>query len=516
MNKLLCLIILACILFYFYMTVETFIIPIEKAKVIENSNCDIILKPTNNTSCHVKSLVNSNRMKTLGGNFCYLDNDPSLGKQDPMLKQKKNKCSLSDPIFRNNRMFSKIENRVTAGFGDKIYSQKCVIQINPNQVTEGNVAIFNKALEENDHESCRKTYGLQFAIYNGYYNDNLSWFKGKNPMNTGFTNDFRNLSLATNKLITGHGRSTISVQWNGFYNCLRTGLHQFVIGSDDASYLWLGYNAFQLDRENALINNGGLHSMRWRSAHVHLIKGEVYPIRIIYGENYGSDRFKMFFKLPNSNHKYWHDQNGRFFIPFPRNMDEIRNIPREGFKFFVYNGYFADRTEWFENKKYTHTGYSNDMRNLSLATARYNGLGHSKHEYFSVQWLGFFRAHQTGKHRFETISDDASYFWIGHVALRGYNQYNAQVKNGNAHGRRKRHGFAHLEAGKTYPIRMQYGERTGANNFTFICIEPNTNKHISHDTQNRYFLPPKDDIEVNDLKTLIWTTYKGLPASFYS
>lgn len=231
--------------------------------------------------------------------------------------------------------------------------------------------------------------------------------------------------------------------------------------------------------------------------------------------------------MPDSNDRYYHDKNEEFFTPFPKTMDDIKDIPkhrREGFRYFIYNGYFADRTDWFINRKVIALGYSNDMRDLTRATRRFtyndktaHGLNHNKHDMFSVQWVGFFRAHQSGKHKFILQSDDASYFWIGYVALRGYNRYNAQVLNGGAHGRKKRVGYAHLEKGKTYPIRIQYGERTGGNNFTFASQEPNTNNTISFDKHNKYFLPSRDDTtEIDNLEKLIWNNYKGLPAWFYS
>ena len=75
--------------------------------------------------------------------------------------------------------------------------------------------------------------------------------------------------------------------------------------------------------------------------------------------------------------------------------------------------------------------------------------------------------------RITTISDDASYVWVGDVAKSGYTTGNALVNNGGLHGSVTQTGTISLTAGVYYPIRIQYGNNTGPG--SFICYAESTN-----------------------------------------
>ena len=128
-----------------------------------------------------------------------------------------------------------------------------------------------------------------------------------------------------------------------------------------------------------------------------------------------------------------------------------------------YNGYFADVPTFFNTAAFSGTSkvYTNINSNWSEGG-----------DNFSVEWLGYFKPNSTGTWTFETISDDASYLWIGSFAVGGYTTGNATVNNGGAHGDTSRTGTASLIAGVYYPIRVQFGESGGGERMTVNFTPP--------------------------------------------
>lgn len=125
--------------------------------------------------------------------------------------------------------------------------------------------------------------GLSGTRYNGYFNDNVNWFKtapvhgdSNNPTSI---NNFSSVD------------DYYSWQWIGYFRANSNEAYTFYTNSDDASYLWLGNNAINsYTTENALVNNGGLHPTQEISGTSSvLVSGQYYPIRIQFGENEGGD-----------------------------------------------------------------------------------------------------------------------------------------------------------------------------------------------------------------------------------
>lgn len=115
-----------------------------------------------------------------------------------------------------------------------------------------------------------------------------------------------------------------------------------------------------------------------------------------------------------------------------------------------YNGYFGDDVNWFSTATVANTSV-----NTSPITPGYTG------DYYSIQWLGYFRPSTTETYTFYTESDDASYLWIGDNAISGFTTTNAVVQNGGLHGMQERSGSIALTAGNYYYIRIQFGENAG-------------------------------------------------------
>jgi hypothetical protein len=89
----------------------------------------------------------------------------------------------------------------------------------------------------------------------------------------------------------------------------------------------------------------------------------------------------------------------------------------------------------------------------------------------SYQWVGYFLAPTTGIYNFSLASDDGSYFWIGNNAVSGYTTGNANVfatfNTGTVTS-----GNIQLTAGTYYPVRVLYGNGTGAAYITLSFSGP--------------------------------------------
>ena len=116
-----------------------------------------------------------------------------------------------------------------------------------------------------------------------------------------------------------------------------------------------------------------------------------------------------------------------------------------------YVGYFADDVKWWDTAQLQ--GQTNLTTNITSFT--------SGGDFYSWQWMGYFRPNVTGTWTFYTTSDDASYLWIGNTSVIGYTTSNALVNNGGLHPSIKTSGTISLNADIYYPIRIMFGELTG-------------------------------------------------------
>jgi len=117
----------------------------------------------------------------------------------------------------------------------------------------------------------------------------------------------------------------------------------------------------------------------------------------------------------------------------------------------TYNGYFTDDVNFFAGAQAWQQGPAQ----TTYIYQPWSG------DYFSVQWLGYFKPTTTQTHTFFLNSDDASYMWIGPTAVTGFTTGNALINNGGAHGAQEISGSIALTAGQYYPVRIQFGEEEG-------------------------------------------------------
>jgi len=194
-----------------------------------------------------------------------------------------------------------------------------------------------------DSDDSKYKPGLQFDIFNGYFNDDISFFPGITVPPTYNVLSIDNIGVGTNNLIQPNSnRHNYSIKWSGYFYAQETGVYRFSTDSDDASYLWLGdmvtNNTFTA--ANAIVNNGNDHGMVRRNGQTpSLTRGTYYPILIVFGENGGGHNMIVTFTPPNKNETK--NGSGYYF------NDATQNIP--GLKFRYYNQYFRENLNIFKN-----------------------------------------------------------------------------------------------------------------------------------------------------------------------
>jgi len=144
-----------------------------------------------------------------------------------------------------------------------------------------------------------------------------------------------------------------------------------------------------------------------------------------------------------------------------------------GLQYRVCSGYFGDDPNWFLSQQESYaTGLVTNLANINTSTGGIIPLDGSLSLY-SVEWMGFFFAPNTGTYTFITVSDDASYLWVGSNALSGYTTSNAIVRNGGTHPMQYASGTISLTANTFYPIRIQFGEAYGGDDCNIYFSGPN-------------------------------------------
>jgi hypothetical protein len=139
----------------------------------------------------------------------------------------------------------------------------------------------------------------------------------------------------------------------------------------------------------------------------------------------------------------------------------------------TYAGYFNDVVSFFATATPQAFGANPAT---SVQTTAISEPGTDDGSLFSCQWLGYFKPTTTETYAFFTSSDDASYMWIGDIAITGFTTLNATVKNGGLHANQERSGTASLTAETYYPIRIQFGEQGGGDVMTFNYSTPTISK----------------------------------------
>jgi hypothetical protein len=155
----------------------------------------------------------------------------------------------------------------------------------------------------------------------------------------------------------------------------------------------------------------------------------------------------------------------------------------DGLVFTIYSGYMDENTDNFvtnlARKALPNTGIVNSIPSISEGTD-YIIPENDTFEYYSVMWVGYFKADVTGVWTFYTLSDDGSYLWVGSSAESGYTRANSVVNNGGVHATQERSGTVSLVAGTYYYIRIIFGEASGQDNMQVSFSKPGSTTKITN------------------------------------
>ena len=164
----------------------------------------------------------------------------------------------------------------------------------------------------------------------------------------------------------------------------------------------------------------------------------------------------IFFKLNtnlSNNHKILVDNFNNIKL-------STKIIYESGLLGIRYVGYHDDDPAWFATA--TPHGDTNTLTSINNFSSSPN---FSSEDYYSWQWLGYFKPSTTEDYTFYTSSDDGSYLWVGEDA-NNPTTGNALVNNGGPHGSQEVSGTISLTANTYYPIRIQFGEIGGGDIMT--------------------------------------------------
>jgi len=129
---------------------------------------------------------------------------------------------------------------------------------------------------------------------NGYFNDVVSFF------DTPVVSPVTQTTGTTATINISNQPQYNSIQYIGYFKAPATATFTLYTSSDDASWLWIGPSAVSgYATTNALVQNGGLHSVTEVSATVNLIQNVYYPIRIQFGNNTGPGTLTVSYSTPS-------------------------------------------------------------------------------------------------------------------------------------------------------------------------------------------------------------------------
>jgi hypothetical protein len=187
------------------------------------------------------------------------------------------------------------------------------------------------ALDPNASAPVTQVAGLYYKMVDGYFADNLDYFdkrtdKASGLLATGLVNDFstwqRSIDWANVKPKVDRFKNLqrnpelFSIEWTGYFKPDVTGNWTFQTTSDDSSLLWIDNNSSQptisykttnlsksaKDRPIGFLNNSGLHGdarVAININNINLTAGKMYPIRMMFGQNYGGIQMQLSIRRPN-------------------------------------------------------------------------------------------------------------------------------------------------------------------------------------------------------------------------
>ena len=136
--------------------------------------------------------------------------------------------------------------------------------------------------------------GMIKYTYDNFYEDDISFFKKTSPIKTEIVSN-----ISPDKNIKSQ-----SYFYETEFIPLKSGNYSFRLQSKNASYLYID--------DVLLIDNGGIHSLKEKTGHIYLFGGNIYKIKIYYGNNIGKSFLKFLWKRPS---EYFYSEDLTSFFP---------------------------------------------------------------------------------------------------------------------------------------------------------------------------------------------------------
>jgi hypothetical protein len=129
---------------------------------------------------------------------------------------------------------------------------------------------------------------------NGYFADDVTFFDTAvvSPV-TQTTGTYTTVNISNQPAYN-------SIMLLGYFKAPATATFTFYTSSDDSSYLWIGPTAVTgYTTTNAVVKNGGLHSVGEQSGTVSLVQNIYYPMRVMFGNNTGPGTLTVSYSTPS-------------------------------------------------------------------------------------------------------------------------------------------------------------------------------------------------------------------------
>ena len=247
---------------------------------------------------------------------------------------------------------------------------------------------------------------------------------------------------------TGIAADNFSVRWTGYIRVTQTGSYRFQTVSDDGVRLDIGGTRF--------IDNWSDHSAATNTTtDITLVAGNTYTITLQYYENAGDATIRLLWRLPGAT-TYVAIPGG----PTPTmgaGLYECTTGPKPPISSCPTNSRLVAGItgNYFNNRTLTAPVTSVRLDgpiNFDWAAGTPGPAGIAA-DNFSVSWNGYIYVTQSGLHRFQTNSDDGVSLTVnGDLLIDQWNDHSATVHTSAA---------VNLEAGKAYPIKLEFYENAG-------------------------------------------------------
>jgi len=111
------------------------------------------------------------------------------------------------------------------------------------------------------------------------------------------------------------GQNNKSLIIKGYFKPLVNGVYQFRLVSDDASYLWLGTNAFDGNRtmNNSVVSLPGIHGPYPQEGSFTMVANSYYPLTVEFGNGPDGEGVLTFEYMPPGSTEWTSDLAGKLF-----------------------------------------------------------------------------------------------------------------------------------------------------------------------------------------------------------